>query len=142
MATVTSKVNLKWVDATLMLGADSQGRPVIIGSKKGDAGDWLGLKASDLLLLAAASCSTYDVVTILSKQRESFTALEVSCSGEQNTDPPYAFVRIHLHYKITGKVSSEKVEKAIKLSEDKYCSVIATLKPTVKITSDYEILCE
>jgi putative redox protein len=140
MTTVSTSVNLKWVDATFMIGVDSRGRPVAIGSKTGEESDWLGLKASDLLLLSAAACSTYDVVTILSKQREPFTSVDVKCTGEQNPEPPYAFVAIHLHYVIRGSVQAERVDKAIKLSEDKYCSVIATLRHGVQITSDFEIL--
>ena len=140
MTTLSSSVNLKWVDATFMIGADSRGRPIAIGSKAGGESEWLGLKASDLLLLSAASCSTSDVVTILSKQREPFTSVEVKCTGEQNAEPPYAFVAIHLHYVIKGHVNAKKAENAIKLSEDKYCSVIATLRHGVQITSDFEIL--
>ena len=140
MPTVSSSINLKWVDATFMIGADSRGRPVAIGSKTGGESEWLGLKSSDLLLLSAAACSTYDVVTILTKQREPFTAVEVKCTGEQDAEPPNAFVAIHLHYVIKGSVNAMKAEKAIKLSEDKYCSVIATLRHGVQITSDFEIV--
>jgi putative redox protein len=142
MPTISTSVNLKWVDATFMIGVDSRGRPVAIGSKTGSNDEWLGLKASDLLLLSAAACSTYDVLTILTKKREPFTAVEVKCTGEQNTEPPHAFVAIHLHYIIRGPVIAKNAEKAIKLSEEKYCSVIATLRHGVKITSDYEILGE
>jgi putative redox protein len=140
MNTVSSNVNLKMVDSTFMIGADSRGLPVAIGSKSDGESEWLGLKPSDLLLLSAASCSTYDLITILTKQREPFTAIEVRCTGEQNSEPPYAFITIHLHYMIRGRVAAEKVEKAIKLSEDKYCSVIATLRHGVRISSDFEIL--
>ena len=142
MTTVSSIVNLKSIDATFMVGVDSRGRPVTIGSKTGDENEWLGLKASDLLLLSAAACSTYDVITILTKQREPFTTIEVQCTGEQNAEPPNAFVGIHLHYTIRGNVNREKAEKAIRLSEDKYCSVIATLRNAVQISSDFEILSE
>lgn len=140
MPTVFSNVYLKWVEATFMIGSDSRGRPVAIGSKLDGENEWLGLKASDLLLLSAAGCATYDVVTILTKQREPFTAVEVKCTGEQNIDPPNAFVSIHLHYTIRGQVDADNAEKAIRLSEEKYCSVIATLRPSVKITHDFEIV--
>lgn len=140
MSTVSSSVNIKWIEATFMIGSDSRGRPIPIGTKADGDSDWFGLKASDLLLLAAASCSAYDVVTILAKQRQPFTAVDVKCTGEQNTEPPYAFVSIHLHYVIKGSVKAARVEKAIKLSEEKYCSVIATLRHALTITSDYEIL--
>jgi putative redox protein len=122
-----------------MAGMDSRGRNIVIGSLLSGETEWLGVKASDLLLLAAASCSAYDVVTIMEKQREPMDGLDVTCYGEQNVEPPYAFTKIHLHYKARGDVNPEKLQRAIQLSEQKYCSVIATLKPTVEITSDYEI---
>lgn len=138
--TVPSTVQLKWVDATLMTGVDSGGRPIVMGHYPSDTTDWRGLKASDLLLLSAASCSTYDVVTILKKQREPLEKLDVICTGEQLKEPPYRFVHIHLHYVARGAISAENLEKAIHLSEDKYCSVIASLRPQVEITSDFEII--
>lgn len=141
MQTVASTVALKWIEGTLMAGIDSRGKPIVIGTRKEEGQpDWQGLKASDLLLLAAASCATYDVVSILEKQREPLVALDVSCTGEQLTEPPYAFTTIHLHYRLRGEVKPEKLERAIQLSEDKYCSVINTLRPSVRITSDFEII--
>lgn len=140
MDTVESKVSVKWVAGTMMAGMDSRQRTILIGAHSENGQDWLGLKASDLLLLAAASCSTYDVITILTKQREPVEDLDVVCTGSQLKEAPYQFTAIHLHYIIKGKVDSEKVARAIRLSEEKYCSVIASLRPTVDITSDYEIL--
>src|SRR4030042_2667086 len=108
MGRASSTVAVKWVDGTMMTGMDSNHGPIVIGGFAG-AAKWQGLKASDLLLLAAASCSTYDVVTILTKQRELYEKLEVVCTGEQETEPPYQFVTLHLHYVIHGKVSPEKL---------------------------------
>ena len=138
METVKSEVSVKWIESTLMAGRDSRGRPVVIGAKADDP-NWVGLKASDLLLLAAASCSTYDVASILAKQRLSVNAIDVICSGEQMKEAPYSFVSIHLHYIVQGEIEKEKLEKAIQLSEEKYCSVITTLKGALQVTSDYEI---
>jgi putative redox protein len=132
-------VTLKWVDSLLMVGADSNGRPITIGWRRHKEPEWTGLKPSDLLLLAAASCSAYDVVTILTKQREDLQGLEVTCAGEQQADSPYQFTTMHLHYALKGHIDPKKVERAIQLSEDKYCSVINTLKPTVKVTWDFEV---
>ncbi len=140
MTIVKSQVFVKWVESTLIVGSDSRGRPIVIGGKPGEEPEWVGVKASDLLLLAAAACSTYDVVTILAKQREPLEGLEVECSGDQNSKPPYAFTSIHLRYLVKGDVNPEKLERAIRLSEEKYCSVISTLRPTVGITSEYEIM--
>lgn len=139
MDRAASTVAVKWVDGTMMTGMDSNHVPIVIGGFAG-AAKWQGLKASDLLLLAAASCSTVDVVTILTKQREPLDKLEVVCTGEQETEPPYQFVTLHLHYVVQGQVNPAKLARAIQLSEEKYCSVLATLRPTVKLSSDYEIV--
>ena len=134
-------VAIKWIDSQLMVGVDSFGHPLIGGSWPEKEPEWAGLKPSDLLLLSAASCSCYDVVMILTKQREPLEGLEVTCSGEQASEAPYQFTSLHLHYIVKGKgLNPKKVERAIRLSEDKYCSVINTLKPTVEITSDFEII--
>jgi putative redox protein len=123
-----------------MTGVDSRGNPLVIGSWPEQDPQWRGQKASDLLLLSAASCSTYDIVMILGKQRVPLHGLEVTCTGEQAEEPPYQFISMHLHYKVRGPINEQKLERAIRLSEDKYCSVVNTLKPTVQITSDYEIV--
>ncbi len=133
-------VAVKWVASQLMVGVDSFGHPLVMGSWPEQEPEWAGLKPSDLLLLAAASCATYDVVMILKKQRQPVAAVEVRCSGEQESEPPYRFTRIHLHYTVRGAVDEDKVARAIQLSEEKYCSVTNTLKPTVTITSSFEVV--
>jgi putative redox protein len=140
METVKGTVNLKWIGSRMMLGVDSRGAAIPIGYNRETDPGWKGVKPSDLLLLAAASCSAYDVVEILEKQREPLEALHVECVGEQMTEQPYSFISIHLHYVITGNVSPKKVERAIRLSEEKYCSVLSSLRAGVKITSDFEIV--
>ena len=134
------QIAVKWMDSQLMVGVDSFGHPLVMGSWPEKSPEWAGLKPSDLLLLSAASCSAYDVIVILDKQREPLGGLEVTCDGTQNPDPPYAFTELHLHYTAYAPVNEKKLARAIELSEEKYCSVINTLKPTVKISSDYEII--
>lgn len=134
------QVAVKWMGSQLMVGVDSFGHPLVVGSWPERTPEWAGLKPSDLLLLSAASCSAYDVVMILGKQREPLTGLEVSCSGTQLPGPPYTFTAMHLHYTVHGPVDAQKLARAIALSEEKYCSVINTLKSTVKVTSDFEIV--
>jgi putative redox protein len=123
-----------------MVGADSFGHPLVVGSWPEQSPEWAGLKPSDLLLLSAAACSAYDVVMILGKQREPLQGLEVTCAGTQLPDPPYTFTALHLHYKASGAVDEQKLARAIALSEEKYCSVVTTLRPVVKVTSDFEIV--
>jgi putative redox protein len=134
-----SQITLQWMESQLMVGADSFGHPLVIGSWPERSPEWAGLKPSDLLLLSAAACSAYDVVMILQKQREPLQGLDVTCTGVQQPDPPYAFTALHLHYVARGPLTEQKLARAIQLSEEKYCSVINTLRPTVAITSDYEI---
>ena len=133
-------VTLRWVEGLLMVGTDSTGHSIVIGRSPEDKDSFVGLKASDLLLLAAAACSVYDVVEILAKQREPLQDLKVFCTGDQLPDPPYTFTKIHLHYQVKGAVDEKKLARAIQLSEDKYCSVISTLRPSVPVSSDYEII--
>ena len=133
-------VAVKWIDSQLMVGVDSFGHPLVSGSWPEQNPEWAGLKPSDLLMLSAAACSAYDVVMILTKQRAPLAGLEVTCTGQQAAEAPYQFTSLHLHYKVKGPLNEKKVERAIRLSEDKYCSVVNTLKPTVEITSDFEIV--
>jgi putative redox protein len=132
-------VTLRWVESTLMVGTDSNVHSLVIGRSPEENAGFIGLKPSDLLLLAVASCSAYDVVEILRKQKEPLRKMTITCRGEQQNDPPYKFTEIHIHYLAEGKVDQQKLERAIQLSEDKYCSVIASLRPGVPIESDYEI---
>lgn len=133
-------VAIKWVESQLMVGTDSFGHPLVIGSWPEKEPEWAGLKPSDLLLLSAASCSSYDVIMIMNKQKEPMIGLEIEVSGEQLSEPPYKFTKIHMHYRVTGDVKEKNVVRAIELSEEKYCSVVATLRPGVEITHSYEIL--
>jgi putative redox protein len=142
IASSSSTVNIKWIKSTstLMAGIDSRGTPAVIGLWSEQETFWRGLKGSDLLLMSAASCSTYEVVKILRKQREPLEGVEVICTGKQESEPPNRFTHIHLHYTFKGDLKQKNVKKAIHLSEEKYCSVINTLKGSVEITSYFEII--
>jgi putative redox protein len=133
-------VTIRWVEGVMMVGTDSTGHSIVLGRSPDNPEQFAGVKPSDLLLLAAASCSAHDVIEILRKQREPLEDLKVVCRGEQQSEPPYTFTQIQLHYIATGAVSVQKLEKAIQLSEEKYCSVLSTLRPGVPISSDYEII--
>ncbi|MDQ3820567.1 MAG: OsmC family protein [Acidobacteriota bacterium] len=95
----------------------------------------------ELLLIALGSCTAVDVISILRKKREQVTDYRVEVRGERRTDHPRAFTRMEVRHIVRGrKVSEKAVAQAIELSEIKYCSVAATLRPTVEIVSTYEIL--
>ena len=132
-------IAVRWLESQLMTGVDSYGHPLVIGSWPERDPEWAGLKPSDLLLLSAASCSAYDVVLILNKQRQPLKGLLVECTGEQAPEPPHAFTRIHLHYVVQGECDMSRVSRAIELSEEKYCSVINSLKPQVEFTSSFDL---
>ena len=100
-----------------------------------------GFSASELLLAGIGSCSAWDVVEILRKTRTTVADMAVRVTGEQDVDPPWTYRAIHLHYTFTGTgIDSTVVARAIRLSVDKYCSVIATVRATAHITDSYEIL--
>ncbi len=135
-----SEITLRQIEKQMFVATDSYDHSFVIGSSPDDPKKRVGVKASDLLLMAAAACSTYDVVEILAKQREIYRDLKVTCSGDQLSDPPYTFTRIHLHYIIAGEVNPKKLMKAIKMSVEKYCSVISTIRPDTPVTYDYEMI--
>ena len=94
---------------------------------------------TDLVLMALCGCTAYDVVSILQKKREPFTAVEVSAEAEKATQAPRVYREIKLLYKIRGKVSHKAVEDAVRLSEEKYCSVSIMLSKTAKISYRIEL---
>ncbi|HEY69167.1 MAG TPA: OsmC family protein [Anaerolineae bacterium] len=135
-----SMVSLHWLGSKLMAGKDSRGQSLVMGTWEELDPPWMGLKPSDLLLLSVASCSSWDVVSILTKQREPLEGLETTCTGEQRPDPPNVFTSVHLHFRVEGAVSPQKLERAIQLSVEKYCSVVNSLDPSIPVTTDYEII--
>lgn len=99
------------------------------------------MKPSDLLLVALSACTAVDVVDILAKKRTPVSGLEITASGEQDANPPWAFRKIHLKYQLSGEnLTPKNVAQAIQLSEEKYCSVAATLRGVAEITTEFEIL--
>lgn len=94
----------------------------------------------ELLLVALGACTATDVVIILGKKRQPLQELEVVCSGERAIDPPQVWVKLEILFRLRGKLDKAAVERAIALSEEKYCSVSATLKKTAKVAWRYEIL--
>ncbi len=128
---------VKWIGGKQFVGIDSTCHSVVLSTP--DEG--VGIKPSELLLIAVASCSAVDVVEILTKKRMPLSFMEISSSGDQEKEAPWTFRKIHLHYRLAGKNLTEKaVAQAIQLSEEKYCSVAATIRATAEITTDFEIL--
>ncbi len=130
----TAKV--KWVSGKQFIGIDSTNHSVVLSTPE----DGTGIKPSELLLISLASCSAIDVIEILEKKRMPLTTLEINVSGEQDQDPPWTYRKIDILYRISGKGITEKaLDQAIKLSEEKYCSVAATIRATCQINTKFEI---
>ncbi len=131
------KTTVRWLADRHFVGTDSSNHSVVLSGQK----EGIGVSPSEMLLIALASCSSVDVVEILEKKRKKLTLLEVTASGEQDPDPPWAYRKIHVKYRLGGKGLTEKaVEQAIHLSQDKYCSVSATVRGVARITFEYEIV--
>ena len=137
MGTTTTTVH--WLSGKRFVGIDSTNHSVVVSSK--DEG--VGVKPSDMLLIALASCTAVDVVEILLKKRMPLDSMEIITTGEQDADPPWTFRKIHLKYRLSGASLTDKaVEQALQLSEEKYCSVAATVRATAEITTEFEIFRE
>ena len=134
---VTTKVH--WLKDRHFVGTDSNNHSVVLSGQK----DGMGVSPSETLLIALASCSSVDVVEILEKKRKKLTLLEVTASGERDPDPPWAYRKIHVKYRLGGQGLTDKaVEQAIQLSQEKYCSVAATVRGVAEISYEYEIVTE
>lgn len=125
---VTAKA--RWTDKERFIGAASSNHAIVV-----DAGaDKTGNGPMELVLIGLCSCTAVDVVNILSKKREPFTGIEVRAEAERADEPPKVYTQIKLIYRISGNVSEKAVEDAVRLSEEKYCSVAAMLNKTAKIS--------
>jgi putative redox protein len=95
----------------------------------------------ELLLIAVGGCTAVDVVDILRKKRQEVSDYKIEVSGERRDEHPRAFTKINVHHIVYGRnVSAQAVERAIQLSDEKYCSVAATVRPTATITTSFEII--
>ena len=139
----TSTVDLNWEGGFRFTSADAHGHTITVDAPQNDGDEFGGFKPGELLLTALASCSGIDVANILTRQRQQVTGLEIKVKGTQLPDPPWTWVEIELVYIIRGKNLREKqVERAIDLSENKYCSVGASIAGNSKITSSFTIIQE
>jgi len=130
----TKNVFLNWDPEENFILKDNDDHRIVMKKPK-------GVSASDLLPMALIGCASHDVVEILTKQRQDLQQLRVSAEATQDDDPPWRFRNIHIHYQAVGKgIDPEKLRKAILLSEEKYCSVYATLKGAIEITHDSEVV--
>jgi putative redox protein len=118
-----------WTDNQRFLGQAGSSHGIVIdGDKK------TGNSPMELVLIGLCGCTGYDVASILGKKREPFTSIEVRAEAERAATPPTVYTAIRLVYRVGGNVSHKAVEDAVRLSEEKYCSVAAMLHKTAKIS--------
>src|SRR5271168_1312619 len=127
----------QWIGEEKFVSTSPSGHAIFIDS------DRTSNKAAgpmDFLLMALGACTATDVVSILKKKRQKLESLEVICSGERAAEPPKVWIKLEVLYRLRGTLDEAAVKRAIELSEQKYCSVSATLQKTATLTWRYEIL--
>jgi putative redox protein len=133
------KAHIQWISKGQFIGTDSTKHSVVMSMQNEE--NAVGMKPSDMLLVALGGCTSIDIVNILKKKRQRLTGLEIEISGEQELDPPWAFRNIEVMYTVRGHDLSEKaVADAIRLAENKYCSVKASLDKSVEVHTEYRIV--
>ncbi len=131
---VEAKVD--WIDGERFVAQASSGHAFVVDS---DRTRNTAPGPMELVLAGLCACTATDVVTILRKKREPVDKVEVRAEGERAPEPPTVYTSIRLIYAITGNVSRKAVEDAVRLSEEKYCSVSAMLQKTAKISTEVHI---
>jgi putative redox protein len=134
------KARIKLSDAMTFVAESGSGHAVVVDAAPDVGGRDLGPRPMELVLMGAGACSAIDVVHILRKARQPITDCVVELDSERAAEDPKVFTRIHLHYVVTGKgLAAAQVERAIKLSKEKYCSATIMLAKTAEITYDFEL---
>jgi putative redox protein len=129
-----TEATLKWTGQERFLGVATSGHAIAVDAAK----DKTANSPMELVLIGLCGCTASDVVNILRKKREPFTSLEVHARAERAAIPPTVYTEIRLTYRVGGKVSRKAMEDAVRLSEERYCSVAAMLNKTAKITYEIE----
>jgi len=131
------EARVQWSDGDRFVGAASSGHALVIDA---DRRRNTGAGPMELVLLGLCACTATDVVSILRKKRQRFARLEVSAQAERASQPPTVYETIRLTYSVAGGVSRKAVEDAVRLSQEKYCSVSAMLQKTARITTHIELM--
>jgi putative redox protein len=134
-------ISVNWVDGMLMVGKSHSGHSITMDGPPEIGGENLGVRPMEMLLLGVAGCTMIDVVSTLKKMRQDLTQCETKVNAERANDHPKVFTDIHIQFILKGKdLDQNKVEKAITLSAEKYCSASIMLGKTASITHDFEIV--
>ena len=132
------KATIKHAGDEFFIGTSPSGHAVAIDTK----GDRRAAPTPvEMLLISVAACTAADVISILQKKRQDVEEYAVEVTGERAENHPRKFLSFHVHHIVRGRGVSEKaLADAIKLSDEKYCSVAATVRPTAEITTSFEII--
>ncbi|MCA1440899.1 OsmC family protein [Ensifer sp. IC4062] len=135
------KARIKWVEERTFVGESGSGHKLVFGTASGPEGRTPGPSPMELVLIGAGGCSAYDVVHILEKGREAVEDCTVELDAERAETDPRVFTRIHMHFVVKGRgIAPKKVERAVALSLEKYCSASAMLAKTATITHDFTLI--
>ncbi len=131
-------VRVKWVDGLKFVATDSVGHSIVLDASKQAGGEDSGFSPLQLLLAALGGCTGMDIIDLMRKQRQPVEGLEIVVAGERAEEPPRIYKKILVEYRVRGKgIGEEAIQRAIRLSEDKYCSVGDMLKAKADVTSTY-----
>jgi putative redox protein len=131
-------INARWVKGWQFVATDSTGHSIVMDSPA--MGENSGMKPVELVLVALAGCTGMDVISILQKKQQKVYGFEINVSGVRRPDHPRAWTKMHVEFIIRGHgVRRDAVERAVELSETKYCSVTATLREMVEMTRSITI---
>ena len=135
------KARIKWVENAMFVGESGSGHAVVMDGAPEAGGRNLGVRPMELLLIGMGGCSSFDVVHILRKGRHDVRNCEALLEAERAETDPKVFTRIHLHFVVTGKgLTATVVERAVRLSAEKYCSASIMLGKAAEITHDFEVI--
>ncbi len=136
------KATIKWVDGVQFLAESGSGHAVLMEGPESAGGRNIGCRPMELMLMGLGGCTSYDVINILGKARQSVQDCLVEIAAQRADDVPHVFTGIHVHFIVTGKnLKDSHVKRAVDLSADKYCSASIMLgRGGVEITHDYEIV--
>lgn len=134
------KARIKWVDGMSFLGESESGHTFLMDGAPEVGGRNIGVRPMEAMLMGAGGCSAFDVVLILQRSRADIQDCIVELSAERAPTDPKVFTKIHFHYIVKGQsLKPELVDRAIRLSAEKYCSASLMLGKTAVITHDFEI---
>ena len=134
------KVRIKWVEGVSFIGESETGHAVILDGAPENGGRNIGMRPMEMLLIGMGACTAFDVVTILKKARQPILDCVAEINATRADEIPKVFTTIHVHFIITGNnLNQTQVERAVKLSAEKYCSASIMLSKSVVITHYFEI---